>query len=185
MSELGVETVRELLRYEPESGKLYWRERRSAWFPSDHRCKIWNTRYAGREAFTSVNRGYRVGSVFKRFYPAHRVVWVICTGSWPVEQIDHINGIRSDNRLSNLREASCAENGRNQQLRASNTSGVNGVRDRNGRWVAEIMIDGARVHLGRFGSREAAAAARAAADVQYGFSERHGTSGPRQSEERL
>lgn len=175
MVELEAETVRDLLRCEPETGKLFWRARKSSWFPSEHRCKIWNTRYAGQEAFTSGSgQGYYVGSIFKRLYAAHRIVWVICTGRWPAEQIDHINGIRTDNRFDNLREVSNVENGRNQQLKASNTSGVNGVRQRGNRWLAEIVVDGARITLGSFHTQDAAAAARSAANARYGFSARHG-----------
>jgi hypothetical protein len=139
--------------------------------------KRWNTRWAGREAFTSDLCGYRQGSINGKNYVAHRIVWVMHYGSEPPDQIDHINHNRSDNRVENLREATNAINGKNQKANKRNTSGVCGVswsaRDR--LWYAYINVDGRRVNLGTFASKDAAAAVRREAEIVYGFHANHGS----------
>ena len=174
--------LRQLLRYEPDTGKLFWKERPPESFKSDgHNGSLssssaWNTRYAGKEAFTSKSHGYLSGSLYKRLTRAHRVAWAITHGEWPCGEIDHINGDRSDNRLINLREVTSQENKQNARRRADNTSGVVGVsrcRDSD-RWRARIFLAGSELHLGRFGSFEAAVKARKAAEIEFGFHHNHG-----------
>lgn len=177
MSNLDAKTARQLLRYEPETGRLFWLERPREMFPAIHHWKTWNTRYAGTEAFPSTDAaGYRQGRIFDVQYRAHRVVWLIQTGNWPDGQIDHINGIRDDNRLSNLRVVSNIENGRNQSRYSTNTSGVTGVYWHRARqkWAAGIKINGRIKYLGLFNLIEDAAATRASSNLAHGFSERHG-----------
>lgn len=78
--------------------------------------------------------------------------------------VDHINGDTSDNRLANLRYATIIENGRNRKMSSRNTSGIKGVSfdKKSGRWHARIQIDGIRVHLGLFKTKEEAQNARIA-----------------------
>jgi hypothetical protein len=136
----------------------------------------WNSRWAGKRAMTAKNElGYLHGPLLGRKFKAHRIAWAIETGEWP-PLIDHINKCPSDNRLCNLRPSSKMDNAKNQKLPSRNTSGVLGVcwdKSRN-LWEAKIKTDGKLVHLGRFVTLEEAAAARAAANVKYGFSENHG-----------
>lgn len=174
---LTAEVVRQLLRYEPDTGRLFWRERPRELCGSDRYHRTWNTRNAGREAFTATKGdGYRHGSLFGRLFQAHRVIWLLVHGRWPSALIDHRNGARTDNRIENLQEASDAKNARNQRQRSDNTSGVTGVSfsRQKRKWRAGIMINGQTKHLGHFDNLDAAAAARDAANRQYGFSERHG-----------
>ena len=176
-SPITAELARQLLRYEPEAGKLFWVQRSREMFANQNAFTMWNTRYAMKEAFTTVDgRGYRVGAIFDRLYRAHRVMSLIVTGEWPTDQIDHINGVRVDNRWINLRAVSNTENQRNQFRRTDNTSGVCGVHWRKDcqKWSADIKVDGRNKHLGCFNTIEEAAAIRAAASSVYGFSERHG-----------
>lgn len=170
--------AKKLLRYEPETGKLFWLPRPAEMFPRERIGKMWNARFANTEAFTSVHsNGYLQGAILGRMYRAHRVIWLIQTGQWPVDQIDHINGVRADNRWSNLREVSHGANLRNCAQRSNNSSGVTGVswHRLNRKWAAQITIGGRKRHLGSFPTIEAAAAARAVASAQHGFSARHGT----------
>jgi hypothetical protein len=174
------ELLRKLLRYEPETGKLFWRERPAEMFPgvkygAAHSANMWNTRFAGKEAFTAYADGYKAGSLFGRKYKAHRVIWAISYNQWP-DQIDHMNGVQDDNRLENLRNVSHVENGRNQRKSIANTSGVTGVcwRDRDKKWVAKIKVAGHSKHLGHFDDKDIAIAARKAAEAHFGFHFNHG-----------
>lgn len=107
-------------------------------------------------------------------FRVHRVIWLITYGEWPDGQIDHINGVRDDNRIENLRAVSVVGNQQNQHMRVDNTSGTTGVRLESGAWTAKIRVRGKRLHLGRFKSLEEAAAARKSAELLYGFHPNHG-----------
>lgn len=166
-----------LLSYEPETGKLLWLQRPVEMFQHKRAWKAWNTRYAGKEAFTaSQSSGYKSGSVFGRAYLAHRVIWAIVHDEWPEDQIDHINGIRDDNKIANLRAVTNIENQKNAKRQRNNTSGVVGVlwnkRDRV--WRAQIRVSGVSRHLGSFKNKDDAIAARADAEHVFGFHKNHG-----------
>lgn len=180
--------LRQLLKYDPEEGKLYWVRRPTSMFkPSrikqgvrtaEWSANKWNTRFAGKEAFTATrNDGYRIGSVNGRLLRAHRVAWVVHYGEWPAEDIDHIDGDPTNNRINNLRDVSNLENHRNEKKSANNTSGFNGVHwdAANKKWRALIKVNFRNICLGRHDSFDAAVAARKAANARYGFTDRHGT----------
>jgi hypothetical protein len=164
--------LRVLLEYDTEDGKLFWRQRDEEMFPDSRSCKSWNARYANTEAFTATNRsGYRVGRILGCIYRAHRVAWALDSGSWPSDQIDHINGNRSDNRRVNLRPATRAQNSRNVRSHSGASSLYLGVfrNSTNTKWCAQIMIDGRRRHLGLFDYEiHAALAYDAAARKHFG-----------------
>lgn len=176
-AELTAAQARALFSYNPQTGKLVLLNRPRELFPSDKEWKRWNSRSSGTEA-GAVKRssGYRMVCVFGREYRAHRIIWLMQTGEWPESDIDHINGVRHDNRLANLRAVSHATNLRNQSRNSRNTSGFAGVSWHKGaeKWSAQIKVNGKKVHLGLFATAECAAQARAAANSAYGFSERHG-----------
>lgn len=173
--------LRKLLRYEPATGKLFWRERSVDLFTdgrqtAQHNCAAWNGKFAGKEAlYTDNGDGYVHGRILNRNYFAHRVIWAITYDEWP-DHIDHVNGIRSDNRIENLRSVSQAENNRNQKRRSTNTSGVCGVSwcKRDGKWVARITSNGKYKCLGYFDDFDDAVSARKAAEEKYGFHRNHG-----------
>ncbi len=167
------EVLRQLLDYDPEAGVLRWKERPVGMFqPSSYGGKSvrsaewsaakWNTRNAGRVAFTADSgRGYRQGAIFGRTHKAHRVIWVLVYGEWPPEEIDHINGDRSDNRLGNLRLATPSQNAWNKGIYSNNTSGFKGVSWDTGtqKWAANIRVNGRQRRIGVFETAEAAHAA--------------------------
>lgn len=179
MAEIDIapETLRSLLRYDFETGRLVWLRRPREMFRSDAECKRWNSRYAETAAFASVNgKGYFAGQIARRTYKAHRVIWAIVTGAWPTGQIDHVNGCRTDNRISNLRVVSHRENLMNQCIPSNNTSGVMGVRQTRpgGKWEAYITSNRRKVFLGLFERMDDAIAARAVALERLGYHPNHG-----------
>lgn len=174
------ELLCKLLRYEPDTGKLYWRERDVDMFvdgghTAKHSCAKWNSRFAGKEAFTADSHGYKVGDIFDRTYKAHRVIWAIVHNEWP-DTIDHINGISDDNRIDNLRSVSQAENLRNAKRPSNNTSGVCGVvwNKAANKWQAQIGTGYKVKNLGLFTDFDEAVAARKTAEIKYGYHENHG-----------
>jgi hypothetical protein len=142
--QLTAERLRELLHYDPETG-IFTR-------------KISITlskQFKAGDVAGGIDKslGYIVISVENARYRAHRLAWFYVYGVWPVHGVDHINGIRNDNRLSNLREANKSQNGQNvHKCRSSSSSGVLGVTQikKTGRWQATITIDGKVKYLGRF-----------------------------------
>lgn len=186
-ADITPELCRQLLRCEPEAGKLFWLPRPASMF-KDSLCHggvrtaqwaadCWNTNNAGSEAFTAQNEsGYHVGAILGHNFRAHRVIWAIVHGVWPAHQIDHDDGNRANNRIGNLKAATNAENHKNEGRPKNNTSGVSGVFwcKQTGRWRATIKVSYKQHHLGRFATIEEAAAAREAAKVRFGFSEGHG-----------
>lgn len=175
------EVLRQLLRYEPDTGKLFWLPRGPEWFRSENprargQVKVWNARYAGRPALEALSQGYRVGRLFDVLVRAHRVIWAMTTGAWPEGEIDHINGDRADNRMENLREVSSGENGRNKGLRADNTSGQVGVSwsRLEGKWKVLIWRNGKPYSRGTFTNFVDAVRSRKAAEAEFGFHENHG-----------
>lgn len=147
----AVALIREAVSYDPETGLFTWSNSRGG--------RVITGRRAGR----SHNDGYWRINVFGHEYLAHRIAWLISFGSWPENQIDHINGIRDDNRLINLREATSGQNAKNVCVRRNNTSGFKGVSIKRDRWLAQIQVNGKKKHLGYFSSKEAAVTAYASA----------------------
>lgn len=162
------------LRYEPETGKLFWLPKPVAEFLNPLAAKTWNTRFAGQEALNGhTSMGYLGGRIDYRRYAAHRVIWKMMTGEEPIE-VDHINGIRSDNRFANLRSVSPSENRKNMRLSRYNKSGVSGVAETQYGWTAKISINGTPIWLGLHETKAEAVAARVAAERVAGFHPNHG-----------
>lgn len=183
MATISYAQVSALLKYDPDTGLLFWLPRpvemfSDAFLGSEWSSKRWNTRYAGKEAFTALDgRGYRYGQIYKKPYRAHRVAWLLTHGVWPEGEIDHINGVRTDNRLANLRDVSITINRRNCKLRSDNKSGVSGVNWNKayGKWRARIAVNGQEVFLGNFDCVDDAIEARKQAEKTVGgFHKNHG-----------
>lgn len=132
--------------YTPETGELVWKY-----------CPT-KPKLVGSVAGSLHRSGYLNVNIGQRSYRVHRIIWLIVYGRWPVDFIDHINGIKTDNRLVNLREVSHSENMQNQRAaHKNNFHGSLGVTLRpNGKWQARITTRGVRVSLGCFCSKQEA-----------------------------
>jgi len=115
-------------------------------------------------------------TIKNKTFLAHRVIWFIKTGSWPI-QIDHIDGDGTNNRWSNLREVDNIQNQKNKRKYANNKSGTAGVRwhTRDKIWISEITVNKKKIHLGCFKKLEEAISKRQEAKRKYDFSKTHGT----------
>jgi len=176
-STLNAEFVRRALEYNCETGTFTWKIRPRSDFATDRGFAIFRTLYEGKEAFSFIGEnGYRQTRIKGVAVLAHRVAFLIVTGSWPVSQVDHINGDRSDNRWANLRLADQSINSRNMAMQSRNTSGRVGVRFDHSRqkWVAQGRADKQQFNLGRFDTMQEATAARAAFEIEHGFHPNHG-----------
>ncbi len=166
----SAEDLNRVLDYAPDTGIFTWKPRG---------VSAWDKRWAGAAAFISNTHGYRTGSLFgARGVLAHRIAWKMFYGADPQGEVDHINGDRADNRISNLRVVTSLENKRNSRIPGHNSSGIVGVRFRQdkGRWNAFISIANRTKNLGYFDSAEAARAARKQAERELGFHPNHGRS---------
>ena len=145
----------ELFRYDDATGRLFWR-------------RSGKGRNFGVPAGAINSLGYAQIVISGRIYLAHRLVWLMHYGSWPAGMIDHINGDRADNRLSNLRDVTPSQNRQNlRKAQANNRAGllgayVGGKRYRHP-WKSTISVDGRETYLGHFATKEEAHAAYVAA----------------------
>lgn len=176
---IPIKILRQLLRFDRDTGKLFWKVRSRSFFPSNRACSIWNSRYSGKEAFTHMDKGgYLMGRIFNVLYRAHRVIWAIVHGVWPTDNLDHIDHNRSNNRIENLRLANNSANGMNASLSRANKSGFCGVyfHRKTKKWWAFLTVKRKRTHIGVFNSRSDAIKAREKANPKYGFHQNHGLS---------
>lgn len=147
-----------LLDYDPETGVFRWRVREQTlpgWAPG------WNGKNAGKVAGTRHNGGYLFMRIFDIPVLAHRVAWMHVHGHWPPHQIDHINMMRDDNRIANLRLATNSQNTMNRKVQSNSASGFRGVRlhKASGLWHARITANGRAHSLGYWKTPEEASKA--------------------------
>ena len=153
---LMAKTAREYLRYDKKTGKMYWR-------------KTLHGKVMPGQEEGSLSHGYMQIKIFYRVYRIHRLAWLLVTGDWPKNQIDHKNRNRADNCWTNLREATQNQNNSNCGKRSHNTSGFKGAcwHERAGRWAAHITLRGKTKYLGLHDTPEQAHAAYVRAAIQY------------------
>jgi len=149
--------LKELLHYDPDTG-IFTNK-----FSRSNKIKI-NTK---ADQIHSVS-GYKRISINNVRYTSHRLAWLYMYGLWPKGKLDHINRIRDDNRINNLREVTNSQNCQNTSLRADNTSGHKGVSWSKGhrKWQAQIKVNNVYLYLGRFDILDDAIAARKQAEEQ-------------------
>lgn len=159
--DFGVEDVLKRLSYDPETGHFKWVVRVMCYGGG---------RWPGDIAGT-ISSGYVQIKLYGRLYRAQHLAWLLMTGEWPDPSldIDHKDRDRSNNRWSNLRQATRPQNIANAGLRSDNKSGVPGVsmRKDTGKWHARITVDKKIILLGDFATLEQAIEARQAANELY------------------
>lgn len=163
---LTFEKAKELFVYDRETGIIKWRKR----FNPKQRADL--------VAGCANGDGYTRIGINGKIYPAHRIAMLLAYGFYGDGlDVDHINHIRDDNRLVNLRFATHTDNQRNQSINSRNATGVTGVfyRVDMRKYVAQIQVDRKTIYLGSFVSLEEAAKARRDADIKYKFNANHGT----------
>lgn len=143
--DLTPERVRERLNYDPETGLIRWRV-----------SPNWRVN-AGDLTGLPDKDGYLLVTVDRKKRKAHRLAWAIYYGVWPSGEIDHINNVKSDNRIVNLRDVSASINMQNIMNPTSrNKSGVLGVVAQGIKFKSTITSEGRTKHIGTFKtSREA------------------------------
>ena len=157
MNMVTQDRLKQVISYDPDTGEFVWLQATS------RRIRV------GNIAGTTYEDGYRRIAIDGFGYRAHPLAWLYVYGKFPEEQLDHINRIKSDNRLINLRLATNAENQQNHPVRRNNNSGIIGVHwyRRTGKWHAQISSGSRRIHIGYYDTIEEAATARAAAKAKY------------------
>lgn len=166
------EELNKLLEYNADTGILLWKPRtpdmfREAGWTKEHSCAHWNAKWAGKPAMAKLVDGYPMGSINYQQYSAHRVIWKLVTGEEP-EIIDHINGIRHDNRFENLRSVSDSTNLKNAKKRKSNRPYPGVMKNKvSGKWSVMIQV-------GTFTDLDEAIAARQEAERLLGYHVNHG-----------
>jgi hypothetical protein len=110
-----IEELRTVFRYDPETGFIHWLNK-----PIGRMSVNGKAECLDKDGYVSVGHG-------KKRYRTHRLAWALQTGNWPTKGLDHINGNRTDNRWTNLREANDRQNQQNSKLRSDNTIGHKGI----------------------------------------------------------
>lgn len=169
------EILHEYLDYDPNTGYLTWKTK-------THSKKVVIGNRAG--SISTTNR-HRVLKFLGTLYPEHRIIWFHYYGEWPKNHVDHINHDEQDNRIENLRDVTQAENNKNNSKRADNLTGhvgiwINKLNSRK-KFMAELHLNGKRVHYSSHYTLNDAIAARKQAEVDLGFHPNHGINKPLES----
>jgi hypothetical protein len=152
--------VRECLDYDPDTGIFTWRNRPLAHFVNQRGWATWNAQHAGSRAGSLCAASYWTIRLSRRLILAHRFAWLMVHGVDPVGmEIDHINGVRVDNRITNLRLATPSENAANKRKALNTKTGIKGVQKIGRGYAAYITTNYKRLHLGYFSTIEKAAEA--------------------------
>jgi hypothetical protein len=154
--------LKEVMSYEPNTGVFLWLIDRT------------NGVKAGDIVGCIESKGYKVTSIDGEAHKLHRLAFFYMTGEMPFLDVDHINGITSDNRWGNLRLVSVSENGKNRRLDKRSTSGISGVYHHRSGWVARINSNGVRHRIGVYRDFFEACCARKSAELKLSYHPNHG-----------
>jgi hypothetical protein len=172
---IPVSVLHDLIDYNPLTGAMVWKPRRLDMFPNLRAQRWWNSVYAGKDSGSVDNNGYVRVSILGVAVRAHRIAWAMKFGEWPPICIDHINHVRSDNRIANLRCVSTQENLKNRPPQ-KNSAGFVGVYWESvcQKWKVGIGHEGKNIYLGVHSCFGRAVKARREAERRLGFHANHG-----------
>lgn len=159
--------------YNSETGVLKYKHRPLNHFKTKSAHTNWNNNKAGKVLNYVGNHGYIEVSLDYKKHLAHRLIWLMVYGEIPIE-IDHRNGIKTDNKLLNMLNSDRVSNCRNLPLRKSNKLGITGVRSRRYGYEVYIHNKGSFINLGNTKDFFEAACLRKSAERKFGFSLNHG-----------
>lgn len=168
MKTISSDEVRRMLHYSPETGEFTWKNPRQS-------------RHAGKIAGSKNMFGYWMITICGDVYSAHRLVFLYMAGCLPdrkTNQVDHINGVRDDNRYSNLRIVTRSINLQNKRMYKNNKMGIVGVywNKRIGKWESSIRVDGKLKTFKRTDDFFEACVLRRSAEIRFGYHHNHGKS---------
>lgn len=164
------------LSYSQETGIFIWLPRLIGDFKRPKDYGTWTKKFCGREAGYTDPRGCIFIRIDHHLHRAHRLAFLYMTGSWPDDEVDHEDHNPSNNKWDNIRQATHAENCKNQSIHNRNKSGFTGVHRRKdtNRWLASIKANGKPKNIGNFATKQEAIEARKKANLEYGYHENHG-----------
>ena len=157
-------SLEEALSYNKRTGLFTW-------------TKTISNRVSIGDVCSTINKaGYIAIMVSKKLYLGHRLAWYFTYGKFPTKEIDHINRVKTDNRIENLREVTSSENSRNMPITKRNNSGTIGVSWYKSRqkWRATIMNNNKQIHLGYFDNKNDAIQVRKFYEAEYNYHKNHG-----------
>ena len=164
----SVEYLRACFDLDEDAGVLIWRVRPRDHFRTQRGWRAFNSQQAGKRCGVTTSGGYKIVMVAKRLFKVHRIIFAIYYGRLPGFDVDHKDGDPTNNRPSNLREATATQNQLNKAAWKRVASGVKGVYPKDGRYCAKIRKPGGEsVWLGMFDSVDAAKAAHRAAVEKF------------------
>lgn len=150
--------LKKLVYYNKKTGELIWKKIGRKY------CR----QYEGKVVGSISKGGYMETKIKGKNYKVHRLIWLYVYGEFPKLVIDHINNIKTDNRIKNLRDVDESTNARNRGLKSNNTSGYRGVnKDNRNHWIARITHNFKRIYLGYFKYKKDAIKARREAEKKY------------------
>jgi hypothetical protein len=178
MNRITISTpLEDLLEYDPATGMLRWKRPKGERMQinmhqqSRRQTKGWFQGFLDTDGYRRFaipdGRHARTGKVRQRQLCVHYVAWYLMTGQYPVNDIDHINQNRADNRWTNLRAASRSENMRNLRVRPVSKTGYIGVSPFGKKFLAQITVNYQNIYLGVFSTLEEAVAVRREAELKY------------------
>lgn len=167
-NEFDLEYIRSIITCDFENGKCYWKSREVI----TKYDKSWNSRYENKE-ITAISEGYIVlrFTYQKEVYriKLHRVIYALYNNKWPNYILDHKDGNKLNNKISNLIPSNKSENGRNSK--AKSESGYKGISEckRTGKWYYRLHVNGKTIKGKRYDDIENAIADRDAARLLHNY----------------
>lgn len=176
MKKIDINYLNECLLYDHKNGIISWKKRPNNHFSANNVHAAFNAKFAGCAVGRADRKGYLIFEIDGSVMFCHRVAFAMFHRRFPSGEIDHINGVKNDNRIENLRDVPGRENSKNKSVYKNNVSGVPGVGifKRLNKWKVRINVNGDDIHLGYFTSFIEACEARIVAEVKYGFHKNHG-----------